>query len=165
MAPVMPEGDLASVEHLAKLLVDVAQRLAVAVAQLRPSSAPAPSASSSSPALEPRAASGDERQREPRRGRPVERLVLTPDETLALQRYAQDYHVSPMLAERARIVLACAEGRLNGAVARELKISIQTVGKWRREFVEHRLEGLSFDARRPPSHSRVSSSSRRKPRA
>lgn len=161
VALLMPEGDLASIEHLTKLMVDVAQRLATAVAQLCASSAPAPSAFSSSPAVEPPAPPDDERQRELGRGRRVERLVLTSEEKLALQRYAQDYRVSPVLAERARIVLACAEGRLNGDVARELKISIQMVGKWRRQFVQRRLDGLSSVARRLPSESIVSSGSRR----
>lgn len=92
------------------------------------------------------------------------RGVLSSDEKRALQRYAQDYRVSPVLAVRARIVLACAEGRLNGDVARELNVSIRVVGKWRRQFVEHRLEGLSFNAHRLPSESRISSVSRRRAR-
>jgi transposase len=50
-------------------------------------------------------------------------------------------------------VLACAEGRSNAAVADELGVSAQMVGKWRARFVETRLDGLSDDPRpgRPPS--------------
>jgi transposase len=43
---------------------------------------------------------------------------------------------------RARIVLLCADGRLNGDVATELGTSIQMVGRWRRRFVQGRLSGL-----------------------
>ncbi len=77
-----------------------------------------------------------------RRGRPVERLVLGPDEKAVLQRYVKQVQRSPQLAMRAQIVLACAEGRLNGQVARDLRISIQMVGRWRRRFVQERLQGL-----------------------
>ncbi|WP_411141554.1 helix-turn-helix domain-containing protein [Streptomyces sp. x-80] len=35
---------------------------------------------------------------------------------------------------RARIVLAAADGLTNGAIARELDVSVNTVRKWRRRF-------------------------------
>ncbi len=43
---------------------------------------------------------------------------------------------------RARIILKCAEGRDNINVADELGVVQQTVGKWRKRFVERRLDGL-----------------------
>ena len=46
------------------------------------------------------------------------------------------------LALRARIILACVEGEQSKVVAARLAIDPDTVGKWRRRFVEHRLEGL-----------------------
>jgi transposase-like protein len=46
------------------------------------------------------------------------------------------------LAQRARIILACAEGELSKVVAARLGIDPETVSKWRRRFAEHRLEGL-----------------------
>jgi transposase len=52
------------------------------------------------------------------------------------------------LALRCRIVLACAEGASNQAVAERLGISRPTVTKWRSRFVARRLEGLA-DALRP----------------
>src|SRR5256885_17003162 len=45
-------------------------------------------------------------------------------------------------ALRARIILACAEGEQSKIVAARLAIDPDTVGKWRRRFAEHRLEGL-----------------------
>ena len=52
------------------------------------------------------------------------------------------------LAERARIVLAAAEGLKNAEVAQRLGIHRGTVRKWRARFAEHRLDGL-LDEPRP----------------
>jgi transposase len=52
------------------------------------------------------------------------------------------------LALRARIVLSCADGMENKAVAAKLRVTLQTVSKWRGRFVSHRLNGL-LDAPRP----------------
>ncbi len=47
------------------------------------------------------------------------------------------------LAQRARIVLACAEpGSTNAAIARQLKVSRPSVTTWRARFLAHRLDGL-----------------------
>ena len=40
------------------------------------------------------------------------------------------------------IVLACAEGTSNKAVASRQRVTEQTVSKWRGRFVEYRLDGL-----------------------
>ena len=49
---------------------------------------------------------------------------------------------------RARIVLACAGGASNAAVARDLRVCQDTVRKWRRRYARQRLAGLA-DAHRP----------------
>lgn len=49
--------------------------------------------------------------------------------------------------ERARIILACLEGKEIQQVARELRISIPTVRKWRRRFSKRGLDGLSDQPR------------------
>jgi putative transposase len=46
------------------------------------------------------------------------------------------------------MVLACAGGEPNSAVAERLRVTQATVGKWRKRFVEHRLSGL-YDELRP----------------
>ncbi|MCC9311731.1 IS630 family transposase [Kitasatospora sp. RB6PN24] len=48
---------------------------------------------------------------------------------------------------RARIVLAAADGLANGAIARDLEVSVNTVRKWRGRFAALGLEGL-WDAER-----------------
>ena len=52
------------------------------------------------------------------------------------------------LALRSRVVLACADGLTNRAVAKRLHVSSNSVCKWRERFRTRRLEGLN-DERRP----------------
>src|ERR1700693_1635769 len=69
-------------------------------------------------------------------------LVLAEEDRAELARWSQGS--SPMLAERARIVLACAEpGSGVARVAVELGLSRMTVRKWRRRFAEAGLAGLT----------------------
>jgi transposase len=49
-------------------------------------------------------------------------------------------------ADRARIILACAEGMANAEAARELGVAVKSVSKWRRRFADRRLAGLDDDA-------------------
>jgi DNA-binding CsgD family transcriptional regulator len=72
----------------------------------------------------------------PRTGRPKAELVLTDDEREQLLRWSRRRKSSQALALRSRIVLACAEGADNKAVAASLGCSAATVGKWRSRFVE-----------------------------
>ena len=81
------------------------------------------------------------------RGRPKAPLVLTEEERQTLERWARRAKSSQALALRCRIVLACAEGATNKAVAEQLGIWPQTVTKWRGRFVRQRLEGLSDEPR------------------
>jgi transposase len=74
--------------------------------------------------------------------------VLSDDERSVLERLTARRKSAQALALRARIVLACASGKTNAAVAAELRVNQATVGKWRRRFVTRRLEGL-FDEPRP----------------
>ena len=46
------------------------------------------------------------------------------------------------MVERARVILACLEGKEIHQVARELGVSIPTVTKWRRRFSLWGLRGL-----------------------
>jgi transposase len=79
-----------------------------------------------------------------RRGRPTEDVVLTDDERETLERWARRPKSAQALALRCRIVLECATGRTNVEVAQRLGA---TVSKWRRRFIERRLEGLHDEPR------------------
>lgn len=82
------------------------------------------------------------------RGRRADAVVLTEAERAELESLASRRSTAQGLAVRARIVLACAEEMRNQEVAASLDVCSHTVGKWRRRFAEHRLEGLR-DAPRP----------------
>ena len=77
-------------------------------------------------------------------GRPKAKLELSEDERVELLRLARKRKADSALVLRARIVLQCASGSENQEVAEKLGISQQTVGKWRRRFVQARIDGL-FD--------------------
>ncbi|HJZ55536.1 MAG TPA: IS630 family transposase [Gemmataceae bacterium] len=79
--------------------------------------------------------------------RPKPELVLSDDERQTLTRWANRPKSTQRLALRARIVLACADGTSNTAVALALGVCAATVGTWRRRFVARRLEGLADEPR------------------
>lgn len=83
-----------------------------------------------------------------RRGRPIPPLTLTPEERETLDRWARRPKTAQALAQRARIVLACATGATNGRVADRLGVTRQMVGRWRTRFVAQRVDGL-LDEPRP----------------
>ncbi len=83
-----------------------------------------------------------------RTGRPKPTLMLSREERQQLESLAHRARTLPHLARRARIVLACAEGRDNKTVAKRLRVAPATVGTWRTRFVNDRLEGL-YDEPRP----------------
>jgi transposase len=83
-----------------------------------------------------------------RTGRPKQPLILTEEERERLESLAHRARSQPLLARRARVVLACAEGLDNRTVARKLRASLGMVGKWRARFLRERLEGL-YDEPRP----------------
>jgi transposase len=74
-------------------------------------------------------------------------LVLTDDERETLQRWARRRSSSQALAQRCRIVLGCAAGKSNKEVAADVGVWPQTVGVWRRRFLESRLDGLADEPR------------------
>jgi len=90
-----------------------------------------------------------------RTGRPKAALMLTADERHTLEQWTRRPKTAQALARRARIVLACATGKPNHTVAAEFKTTGQTVGRWRRRFVERRLDGL-LDEPRPGTPRRTS---------
>jgi transposase len=90
-----------------------------------------------------------------RTGRPKQPLNLIEEEQERLESLAHRARSQPMLARRARVVLACAEGLDNRSVAKKLRCSLGMVGKWRSRFLKTRLEGL-YDEPRPGAPRKVS---------
>jgi transposase len=90
-----------------------------------------------------------------RTGRPKKPLSVTAEERQRLESLAHRARSQALLARRARVVLACAEGLDNKAVAKKLRCSVGMVGKWRSRFLKSRLEGL-YDEPRPGAPRKVS---------
>ena len=89
-----------------------------------------------------------------RTGRPKQPLVLSVEERERLESLAHRARSQPVLARRARVVLACSEGLDNKSVAKKLRCSLGMVGKWRSRFLKTRLEGL-YDEPRPGAPRKV----------
>src|SRR5260221_1694502 len=71
-------------------------------------------------------------------------IVLSEDERAELVRGAG--LPGRRRADRARIILACAEGMANAEAARELGVAVKSVSRWGRRFADRRLAGLEDDA-------------------
>jgi transposase len=67
-------------------------------------------------------------------------IVLSEDERAELVRRAG--LPGRWRRDRARIILACAEGTPNAGVAQALGVALKSVSKWRRQFAAQRLAGL-----------------------
>ncbi|MFY9928863.1 MAG: helix-turn-helix domain-containing protein, partial [Streptosporangiaceae bacterium] len=80
-------------------------------------------------------------------------IALSGDEQAVLAARARSARGSWRDRVRAAIVLAAAAGQANAAIAAELRISPDTVRKWRRRFAQGRLAGLKDAPRRgrPPA--------------
>jgi putative transposase len=82
-----------------------------------------------------------------RTGRPKAELVLSDEERMQLSSFVRSRSLPAALSNRARIVLSSADGEANSSIAKRLKLTNATVGKWRTRFIERRLAGLYDDVR------------------
>jgi transposase len=82
------------------------------------------------------------------RGCVLEPLTLTEEQRDVLTGWTRRRKTAQALALRARIILRCAKGGSNLAVADALDVSRLTVGKWRRRFLDLGVDGL-LDEPRP----------------
>jgi putative transposase len=81
-------------------------------------------------------------------GRPKAELVLSEAEQTQLVSMARSRSIPAALVTRARVVLAAAAGEPNSEIAQRMQITRGTAGKWRRRFIERRINGL-YDELRP----------------
>ncbi len=88
-------------------------------------------------------------------GRPVAEITVTSDEKAKLEELARRRKTGQAMALRCRVILECSKGKTNTEVARDLKLSMPTVGKWRERFARLRLAGLA-DAPRPGQPRKIS---------
>lgn len=88
-------------------------------------------------------------------GRVADAVILSDDERTFLESQVRRHKAARSLSDRCRMILLCAEGLQSKEVADRLGMHEHTVGKWRRRFVQDRLEGLT-DEYRPGRPRRVS---------
>jgi transposase len=81
-------------------------------------------------------------------------IELSEAERTALEMLSRRRRTAQGLARRAEIVLSAAAGLQNKQIAAQLRLDPTTVGKWRRRFAEHRLDGL-YDEPRPSAPRRI----------
>ncbi len=75
-------------------------------------------------------------------------ITLTDQERVAMTKWARGRRTPARLVQRARIVLAAADGLENKAIAAQLGCTRRTVGEWRNRFAADRLAGIERDAPR-----------------
>ena len=87
------------------------------------------------------------------------KIELTEDERGTLLKWSRGKRTQARVVERAKIVLAAADGKQNKQIAIDLAISEPTVGKWRKRFAEQRLAGIEKDlprgGRKPSVRSKI----------
>ena len=66
-----------------------------------------------------------------RTGRPTPPMVLSAEERQTLEQWARRPTTAQGLAQRARLVLACATSKTNGEITTAAGVTRQTVGRWR----------------------------------
>jgi transposase len=81
-------------------------------------------------------------------------LTVTDEERGVLVRWSKRPKSPHSIAQRARIVLLAADGLSNVAVAERVGVNQATVVKWRKRFLERRLDGL-VDEPRPGAPRRI----------
>ena len=69
-------------------------------------------------------------------------IVLNESDRTTLTAWARGTSTEQRYVERARIVLAAAEGQSSTRIAARLRVRRATVGKWRRRYAQKGLQGL-----------------------
>ena len=80
-------------------------------------------------------------------GRVADEVVLRDEERCFLESQVRRHKAARSVSDRCRMILLCAEGLQSKDVAERLGVHEHTVGKWRRRFVKHRIEGLTDEYR------------------
>jgi putative transposase len=70
-------------------------------------------------------------------------IQLTADDRQGLEKLIRQHTLEQQKAMRVRIVLSAADGKNNPEIARELKISLDTVRLWRQRWLD--LQAISKD--------------------
>ena len=88
-------------------------------------------------------------------GRPLIPLTITREEEEQLLAWSKRPKTAQALAMRSRVVLLAANGNSNTAIARQLGVTLPTIGKWRQRYLDQGLDGL-VDEPRPGTSRKLS---------
>src|ERR1700747_2854401 len=88
-------------------------------------------------------------------------LSCSAEQRTELMNLARSRSAEARLVERAKIILACLDGKRNDAVSRELGVRPNTVGLWRKRFAARGMAGLR-DQPRPGKKPRYGAGLRRR---
>ena len=88
-------------------------------------------------------------------GRPLTPFTVTREEEEQLLAWSRRPKTAQALAMRSRVVLLAAKGNSNTAIARQLAVTLPTVGKWRQRYLDQGLDGL-VDEPRPGTSRKLS---------
>ncbi|HEV7669096.1 MAG TPA: IS630 family transposase [Thermoanaerobaculia bacterium] len=75
-------------------------------------------------------------------------ILLSPEESQQLEKFARGRSTPARLVQRAQIVLLASEGKENREIASELGIVRHTVGRWRSRYAQLGLAGIEKDSPR-----------------
>jgi len=81
------------------------------------------------------------------KGKPAPRIELSSAQREQLDGFAGSLSLAHSLVVRAKVILLAAESRSNAAIAKEVGLTRETVGKWRMRFVDLGIEGLYDELR------------------
>jgi putative transposase len=103
-----------------------------------------------------------------RKGPKPAELTLSEEEQSELEALVHRHSAPQQLAKRGRMVLGAAEGKRNAEIARELKVSVDTVRSWRMRWISFQAIALSdlsvaerlTDAPRPGKPSQITAEQR-----
>jgi transposase len=86
-------------------------------------------------------------------------IVLAKEEKGQLRQLASGRRIPVRLAQRAKIILLAADGKMNKQIAEELGTTRQLVGRWRARYAADGMGGIEKDAprggRKPRARNRV----------
>jgi transposase len=85
-------------------------------------------------------------------GRPLIPLSVSAEDQAQLLAWSKRPKTAQALAMRSRVVLLAADGMSNTAIATQLSVTLQTVGKWRQRYLDMGLDGLVDEPRPGTSH-------------
>lgn len=79
--------------------------------------------------------------------RPIPPLILSANQEAYLQTLVRSRQLPHSIVQRAQIVLQAADGRSNKAIAADLGLCEDTVGFWRRRWLDHSADLVPLEDR------------------